>query len=384
MKILVVNRNDRYKRIVRELRKRHDVDYVWRGERFRIHENDFSVHKLFGRDKGNRLLMFLVVHFLLLKNRYDICLTDQRSTYMPFFFILFKKVCGIPGTRFIQDVRTIPVEYPDSQAAGVEGNFRRRLVFASRFFQGMTFITDEMKAHIEEKYLHITSPNCVWESGVDVDRFHSMNRDEEIRKRFGFGDDDFVCFYHGLIAENRGVLELVRAFQILQEKEKRINLLILGKGSASQKVESLVKDLDLKSCVKTHAWTEYENVPRFISIADLCIVPLPNLTWWNVSSPLKLMEYIASGKNILMSNIVAHRNVVGGNNGYFFFDEVNESVFSDKILEAYLLFIADPERYRQRGWKQGEQLKDGISWARRAAVLEDFLALNFLNHLRSK
>jgi glycosyltransferase involved in cell wall biosynthesis len=58
---------------------------------------------------------------------------------------------------------------------------------------------------------------------------------------------------------------------------------------------------------------KHEQVADYISLADICVVLLPRLPWWEISSPLKLMEYLAMEKPIVLSDINAHQSIVTKN-----------------------------------------------------------------------
>ena len=56
---------------------------------------------------------------------------------------------------------------------------------------------------------------------------------------------------------------------------------------------------------------DYEDVPKYISMSDVAIIPLPDMHYWRSQSPLKLLEYLAMTKTVIISDIPAHRAVIG-------------------------------------------------------------------------
>jgi glycosyltransferase involved in cell wall biosynthesis len=152
-----------------------------------------------------------------------------------------------------------------------------------------------------------------------------------------------------------------------------IKLFLLGKGNFYERLQKMIVDLGLDDTIHMHEWVEYNEVPEFISITDLCIVPLPNIDWWRVSSPLKLMEYIACEKNILMTNMIAHTNVVGKNNKYFFVNEITAESLAEEIRKAYKCFKTNPIKYHKGGIAERKKLINIISWENRSKSFEKFL-----------
>jgi glycosyltransferase involved in cell wall biosynthesis len=377
VKILIVSDEGRhYARIVEELRKRNRVDHVFISARWEKENGDYHIPKLFGRHLGYKFLTVMIVHYLLLRNNYDFCVTDYRSAFMPLIFLVIKNYANFIKTKFIHDLRTIPVEYDDCLSKTVEKRFYMQLCFANRFYQAFTIITVEMEKHIKKKYINITKPLGIWESGVDVSIYRPLRTTRPLKQKIGFQDKDFICFYHGTFADKRGVIELIEAFTNEMLRKKDIKLLMLGRGNNYSEMQEMILNHSLQNTVKIHDWVEYNEVPEYIAIADLCIVPLPDIEWWRVSTPLKLMDYIACGKNILMTNMVAHRNVVGEKSRYFFIDQIFPESLAKGIEEAYNVFMSNKNEFYQRGIIEREKLVSNISWESRSRLFEEFLAKN--------
>jgi glycosyltransferase involved in cell wall biosynthesis len=373
MRMLFISHEPWYGDIVTELRKDHVVDYVFKGPGFRIQNGDIRIPALFGIHRAFSLIACLIVHCLLPGRRYDVCLTDYKSPYFPALFLLLPRFAGGRGTRYIYDMRTVPVDYDDARQAVCERSFSRKVSFANRYFDGISVITGEMKKYIEEKYAPFIKPVGIWESGVDTGKFTVTERDQALRRSFGFRDDDFVCFYHGSMGLKRGVVELAEAFAVLSRKNRNIKLFALGSGKCCGKVREIIEQKGLGDQVKLHGQVAPDAVPRFISMADLCVIPLADIDWWRVSSPLKLMEYIACGKNILLSRMVAHLNVVGGECGYSWVDRITAESLAEGIESCYRRHEADPAGYRNNGLQERARLVNGISWGCRARSLSEFI-----------
>lgn len=374
MRILFVTQVGRhYARLVDELRKRHHVEHLFIDSKWELEHGNYHIPKLLGRHIGYKLVESLLTHYLLLRRKYDFCITDYVSAFRPFIMCIIKHSINSVNTKYIHDIRTIPVGYPEHLARKVESEFSRQLRFANRFYHGISLITEEMKIHIEKKYMHLTKPWCIWESGVDTSVFKPAPKNITLKRKLGFEESDFVCFHHGIISDTRGIIDLVQSLAIVKSREKKIKLFVLGQGHSYAKVQTIINELGLQHTVKLNDWVEFHKVPHYLSIADLCIVPLPDIEWWRVSSPLKLMEYIGCGKNILLTDIVAHTNVVGRNTEYFWIHDVTAESLANKIMEAYKCFQANPDQFFEKGIRERKRLVNKISWESRSRDLEQFL-----------
>lgn len=371
LRILLLTEGDWYNDIVEELRTDNVVFVVKPGNRLSLRDGTLSLPKLLGRQKAYTWLARIISHALLLARRYDICMVDYRSARMPRVMLWIKRI-GIWKTapQFVYDVRTIPVGYTHANAARIESRFRSDLRFVMKYFQGITFITEEMKRHVSSTICDVSLPSGVWESGVLTDRFFPQPINIELRQALGLSRDDFVCFYHGAIAHRRGVRELVEAFERIQLTKRPIRLVIL---SRQELILPLLLEYKVGQSVVPADWVPPDQVADLIAISDLCIVPLPNIAWWRVSSPLKLMEYIACGKPILLTRILAHVKVVGHTQNYFWIDDARPSEISDAILRAEAAFREDPVAYRTRGMNERKRHIKSITWECRAESLKAFL-----------
>lgn len=79
----------------------------------------------------------------------------------------------------------------------------------------------------------------IWQSGVNTSLFTPLTKNILLKRRLGFKDNDFVCFYHGSLSNNRGVIQLVESFAIIKQNEKNIKLFILGKGKQGERSRRL-------------------------------------------------------------------------------------------------------------------------------------------------
>ena len=230
-----------------------------------------------------------------------------------------------------------------------------------------------MKRYLQTQHGAITKPTCTWGSGVLESVFRPMPRDTQLRCSFGFHQNDFVVFYHGSFGNARGVVELIQGFAAASSEHGDMRLLMVGSGAAEGRMRDSIEKLGLSGVAVIQDQVEIGRVPSLISIADLCVVPLSDIDWWRVSSPLKLMEYIACGKTILLSEMVAHTNVVGHTRNYFWFKDVTAESISQALKMAFKSFTENPQHYYGRGMIEREKHIGEITWHVRLSNLERFL-----------
>ena len=375
MRILVVVDVPWYDEVVKELRRANEVHYIFKDTgKFRVENRNYHVPRFFGYHLGYLAIAGLITNYLLLTSKFDVCLTDYRSAYLPTILPMFSRFKKLFKTKFVYDIRTIPVDYKSNDAAVIESRFYRQVSFANRYFHGMTVITPEMQNYLSRKCKGLTSNIGIGESGVDSSLFKPLPTNNEMKNKVGFDSENFVCFYHGSLSNARGIIQLVESFRVIKQHDVNIKLLIIGRGECSDRLLRIISDAEMGDTVKVLDWIPKHEMPSYISAADLCVIPLPDIDWWRVSSPLKLMEYIACGKNILMTDIVAHVAAVSEDNQYFWLHETTADSFADGILKCYATYKMNPASYHDRGMYEREKLIDDITWERRSLSLLQYFS----------
>ncbi len=315
----------------------------------------------FGKLGLYRILLTLLLPFLCLRFRPQIVLSDWMSARQTRLAVLLRRL-GLLHCKFVHDVRTVPVKEDGGKSWKV---YAGSLTFARRHFDGLTTITEPLREEICRHFQIPKEKIAVWTSGVDVQHFRPQEANE-LRHSLEL-DDKFVVFYHGSVHENRGVVELAQALNYLRDIDN-LRLLIMGGGNQWKRLEKVVREEGLNHVI-LHPGVPYEQIPRWIACADLCVVPLPDHAWWRVSSPLKLMEYLAMGKAVLLTEMQAHRAVISADDDAFYVPRCNSQDFAGGLRQA----LAQRSRFAQMGQRGRSQAISQLTWDHQAHILLDYL-----------
>ncbi len=247
-------------------------------------------------------------------------------------FALLSKV-GLSQTGILLDVRSAPVD-----RVGSEWRYNVSLRFAKLLFDGLTVITDHYREDISQRFGRERSTIGVWGSGVREALFDPRGIDKAkadvIKSRLGVGDR-LVMIYHGYLSPYRGLQETVRALAMLaREGDRQAVLVLLGAGPAAAEVLALAASHGVADAVRVLHSVDHESVPLYVSIADVGILPFPDLKWWRMSSPLKLMEYMAMEKPVILTDIPAHRAILGREKCAFYLPDNSPSTIARVIREV--------------------------------------------------
>lgn len=103
--------------------------------------------------------------------------------------------------------------------------------FATTIYpEGNGVKNDLIHYKITKKPLHIIANGNV--NGIDVDYFHpnsvSEIEKETLRKELDFLETDFVFVFVGRLVKDKGINELIEAFEVLSHNNKAVKLLLVG------------------------------------------------------------------------------------------------------------------------------------------------------------
>jgi len=110
-----------------------------------------------------------------------------------------------------------------------------------------------------------------------------------------------ILCYVGALNPQDGVDYLLRSLRDLAYKLNRKDFycVIMGTGDSLEDLRTLAQELDLDSYVELTGYVSEEDLMRNLSAADICVDPDPSSPLNDVSTWIKIMEYMALGKPIV-------------------------------------------------------------------------------------
>ena len=151
------------------------------------------------------------------------------------------------------------------------------------------------------------------------------------------------------------------------ESRKRAILFLLGSGADVGELQELAQDLRVEGMIRFVERVPHADVPRYIAACDCGVIPLPDLREWQVSSPLKLMEYLAMEKPVIATRIPPHELGTDG--------VILTSAEPKSLATAMGELLEMPPEERERRGREGRRLAYEHSWDRQAARLLGFFAM---------
>jgi glycosyltransferase involved in cell wall biosynthesis len=118
-----------------------------------------------------------------------------------------------------------------------------------------------------------------------------------------------------------------------------------------------------------HEAVEYEQVPAFISMCDVGIIPLPDYSYWRPQSPLKLFEYLSMKKVVIVTDLPAHRNVLDNLECGIYLSSVKPEIIAKGIEYA----IDNKDKLGDWGNSGRNIVLSNYTWEKIAENLEHYL-----------
>lgn len=157
-----------------------------------------------------------------------------------------------------------------------------------------------LKLGIEEHLLDMRKSTVIWNGstgGVDLKRFDFSKRKqwrEEIRKKLGYSADDFVFGFVGRITRDKGINEILNAYQIVSNKAK---LLLIGNIENEDTLDTKLF-LNAKKDPNIIFLGSVADIERYYTAIDILLLPSYREGFGNV-----IVEAAAVGTPAIISNI---------------------------------------------------------------------------------
>jgi len=163
--------------------------------------------------------------------------------------------------------------------------------------------------------------------GVNLELFQPMDK-RTAKQQLGLGDDKSILFV-GRVEPLKGIDKLLMAMTYLQNNQK-LRLLVIGGDENSrhemERLQRLCRELHIRDSVTFLGVIRQEELPRFYSAADVCVVPS-----YYESFGLVALESLACGTPVVATRVGGTESIIRqGKTGYVVLDNAPHRL-ADKI-----------------------------------------------------
>ena len=132
-----------------------------------------------------------------------------------------------------------------------------------------------------------------------------------MRRKHNLANKEAIL-YLGQLHGGQYVKMFIEAANIVLHHYANTVFLIVGQGYMLDSLKKLAVGLDIKEHVIFTGSVDHDEIPNYIAASDICVACFEDNDITVCKSPLKVVEYLASGKPIVASLVGEVRNMVGG------------------------------------------------------------------------
>lgn len=334
----------------------HEITFI-SNENPKIHGIKFCQYEI---NKNSRLGRFLFSYYSLKKikeleknERFDIIYT--RSLIHSFLFLLGH----ISETPVVLEVNGIWSEEYITRKSKSKRDLRYFIIkciekFVFERIDAIICVTPEIKEHYKKTSSRETLFYVV-QNGVDPEVFREIDV-KDLRKDMGFEGKKIICFV-GKFEAWQGIYLLLDAFVTITDEYPNVELLVIGGGSGFDEYKRRVDELKISQNVHFIGHIPHSDVPRYINLANVCVAPFSLVRTVTGSSGLKLFEYMACNKPVVVTNVPNVNFISEKDLGIV----VNENDPAE-LASAIITMLKDEEKAGKMGKKGGDYVRKYHSW----------------------
>lgn len=286
---------------------------------------------------GLVLLLFLPIY--IVRVRPDFVISDDTTTPFLLWSLVLSKLLGF---KTILDLRGTPI----AEGTAKKTTLRARLLFSSSIwiaktmFNGITIVTSMMRDEICRSFSINPAWTAVLPNGIS-EKILAPEKERDssmvLKEQLGLSNK-FVVIYHGSFRLTGGLIESIKSMALLKENHPDIILFLLGGNQHKEVIDLLkqtIKENSVGKNVVMHEPVEFREVPKYIAMSNLGLVPLPNIPFWRYQQPIKMLEYMAMEKAFVVSESPAHTSIMSGGKNAIYFAHVTPIEIANAIEYAY-------------------------------------------------
>ncbi|HEY0279736.1 MAG TPA: glycosyltransferase family 4 protein [Solirubrobacterales bacterium] len=271
----------------------------------------------------------------------------------PDFLLLAVLGLRLQGSRFVFDHHDLTPELYATRFG--EGLIQRATLAGEqvgyRLADVVLAVNDSYRRVAIERGHRDPDDVVVVRTGPDLSRFVPVDPDPSLKK-----DKDFLLSYVGVMGPQDGVDHALKALAALAGRRRDWHAIFMGDGEVLDDMRALAAELGLDDLVEFSGWVEHDYVATVLSSTDVAIAPDPKNALNDLSSMVKISEYMAMCRPIVSFDLAESR--VGAGDAALFAAPADFAGFAGLISDL----LDDPERRGALGRAGRERAEAVLAW----------------------
>jgi glycosyltransferase involved in cell wall biosynthesis len=298
---------------------------------------------------------FLVSTYIFVRRGFDVMHAHNPPDTLFLAAVPFKLL----GKKFVFDQHDLCPELYRSRYSASEGvytRFLRMFEWCSLKLADVTIATNESYKQIQiERANKNPADIFVVRNGPNQMRMTPAAPSARLK-----GMNKLILCYVGSLNPQDGVDYLLRSLRHLLHGLKRSDFycVIMGTGDSLQDLRDLAGNLQLNGCVELTGFISDEDLQANLAAADICVDPDPSSPLNDVSTWIKVMEYMASAKPIVSFDLKETR--FSARDAAIYVEPNNEAEFAEAIAQL----MDRPELQNKMGTYGRHRVEEELQWAK--------------------
>ena len=190
---------------------------------------------------------------------------------------------------------------------------------------------------------------CVFPNVPDLAQMEEFVID---RTKIKFDKTGPILFYFGVIAERRGIFNVMEAFKMVADSGYKGMLLIIGPIDKMDRARffNYLNSAELKDLIIYIPWIDLSELPTYLDISDICLAPFIKNPQHESGVANKIYDYMLGGKPIIASDCRPQQKLIENYNCGLVFRNMTE-------LQDSMIKLLENKELRK---KMGENGYDAI------------------------
>jgi len=200
-------------------------------------------------------------------------------------------------------------------------------------------LNDKLNSEKKQAVLHYGTCN-----GIDVNRFNKDRIDlktiNHLKQVHNIPADSIVIGFTGRLVKDKGIIELVKAFDRLQQTNKKIFLLLVGMLEVRDALpEETVKSIQNNTSIVCTGYINYNSIENYYAMMDIFILPS-----YREGFPTSVLEASAMGLPVITTKATGCIDSIIENETGIFVDHD-----AQKLSDAINILVSDKEKRTSMG-----------------------------------
>jgi glycosyltransferase involved in cell wall biosynthesis len=301
------------------------------------------------------LACLIIAVYIFVRQGFDVIHAHNPPDTLFLVAIPFK----LFGKKFVFDQHDLSPELYRSRYGAAEGVYTRLLrafEWCSLKLADVTIATNESYKDVQIERAN-KNPRDIFivRNGPDRVRMTSVAPNARLR-----GMNKCILCYIGSLNPQDGVDYLLRSLRYLLYNLKRsdFHCVVMGTGDSLEDLRDLAAKLQLDGCVELTGYVSDEDLQANLAAADICVDPDPSSPLNDVSTWIKVMEYMAYAKPIVSFDLKETR--FSAKDAAIYVTPNKEADFAEAIAQL----MAQSELQRKMGDFGRQRVEHELQWSK--------------------